>query len=93
MIDYKHKGIFTDIQVHLTNYCNHNCIHCYTKSNTRNRIVLSNEVYKNILDFANNIKYCSIRILGGEIINESLGIRNAKATVLLMIPTIMLITN
>ncbi len=70
MIDYKYKGRWTDIQVHLTNKCNHQCTHCYTSSNASETEWLSLAEFEKIVHFALEDESRIVRILGGEVIAE-----------------------
>lgn len=72
MQDYKNKGKWTDIQVHLTNYCELSCQHCYTNSKFSSRIWLEEDAFIKILEFAKNVPNSIIRLIGGEVITRQL---------------------
>jgi MoaA/NifB/PqqE/SkfB family radical SAM enzyme len=68
MRDYKNKGKWNDIQVHLTNDCTFKCIHCYTNSNNNNSEWLPISIIKKLIPFIKENNKRIIRLLGGEII-------------------------
>lgn len=75
MHDYKNKGKWTDIQVHLTNNCELMCRHCYTDSKPSFRIWLDENKFLNILEFAQSVPNCIVRLIGGEVLTKELEIK------------------
>lgn len=74
MNEYRFKGRLRDIQVHLTQNCNHKCIHCYTDSWPQRAAWLPIEAFRMITDFARKDPQCTIRLLGGEVVYPNLEI-------------------
>lgn len=71
MREYRFKGVWGDVQVHLTNSCGHRCVHCYTGSLPVRDQWLDMDLFADILRFVHSNSQRRLRLLGGEIVTPA----------------------